>query len=265
MAGRLAGKKAIVVGAGQTPGDTIGNGRATAMLFAREGAVVLCVDRDGGRAEETVALIAAEGGEAFALQADVTQAAHCAAIMAAATGRWPRIDILHNNVGVGRGSASEGEEEAWDRILDVNLKGMWLTIRSVLPVMRAQGSGAIVNVSSVAALPGSELLLYGISKAGVNRLTTGIAAANARHGIRCNAILPGLLDTPMAVAGTAAATKQPVEKVRAARNALVPLKGRMGTAWDTAYAALYLASDEAAFVTGALLVVDGGTSVVRRS
>lgn len=266
MAGRLEGKRAIVMGAGQTPGDTIGNGRAIALLFAREGAEVLCVDRLGERAEETAAMIAAEGGRAFARQADVTKASDCLGVVAQAMERWGRIDILVNNVGIGGGGdgpAHRVEEAAFDRILAVNLKGMWLMTKMALGVMREQGHGAIVNISSLAAVAGGIQVAYEVSKAGVNRLTTSIAQANARHGVRCNAIMPGLMDTPMAVAGIAAARGESQEAVRARRDAQVPLGGKMGSAWDTAYAALFLASDEAKFITGAILPVDGGMGSVR--
>jgi NAD(P)-dependent dehydrogenase (short-subunit alcohol dehydrogenase family) len=259
---RLAGKAAVVVGAGQTPGETIGNGRAMALLFAREGATVLCVDRLGPRAEETARLIAGEGGQAFALEADIRKAADCAAIVADARARLGRLDILVNNVGIGGGDgpAHRVEEQAFERILDVNLKGMWLTIKAAIPAMREQGGGAIVNISSLAAIAGGNQVAYEVSKAAVNRLTTSVAQANARHGVRCNAIMPGLIDTPMAVEGIAGATGQTPQEVREARNARVPL-GQMGTAWDTAFAALFLASDESRFVTGAILPVDGGMSV----
>jgi NAD(P)-dependent dehydrogenase (short-subunit alcohol dehydrogenase family) len=260
---RLAGKQAVVVGAGQTPGETIGNGRATAILFAREGARVLCVDRDLASAQETVDMIAAEGGTAFAHQADITKEAQCQAMIAAAKERLGRIDILHNNVGIGRGdnAVQRLEESAFDRILTVNLKGMWLTIKHALPVMREQGGGVITNISSLAAIAPSNIVAYGISKAGVNKLTTVTAAANSRHMIRCNAIMPGLMDTPMAVSGNAEARGESTAAIRAARDARVPLGGKMGTAWDVAYAALFLASDEAKFITGVLLPVDGGMSV----
>ena len=263
MTGRLEGKSAVVVGAGQTPGDTVGNGRAMALLFAREGAQVLCVDRVGARAAETVAMIAAEGGRAYALEADILEAADCAAIVGEARGRLARLDVLVNNVGVGGGDgpAHRVEEAAFDRILGVNLRGMWLTIKAALPAMREQGGGAIVNISSLAAIAGGNQMAYEVSKAAVNRLTTSVAQANARHGVRCNAIMPGLMDTPMAVAGIARASGQDPQEVRDARNARVPLGGKMGTAWDTAYAALFLASDEAKFITGAILPVDGGMSV----
>lgn len=260
----MTGKTAVVVGAGQTPGANIGNGRAIAVLLAREGARVLCVDRDEDSARDTVATIAAEGGEAWAWRADITRREDCAALVEAARDRWGRIDALVNNVGIGGGGdgpAHRADEAAWDRILAVNLKGMWMTIRHAIPLMRAQGSGAaIVNVSSLASIAGANMVAYEVSKAGVNRLTVAVAAANAAHGIRCNAILPGYMDTPMAVDAGARASGRPVDEVRAERNARVPLRGRMGSGWDTAYAALYLCSDESAFVTGALLPVDGGMS-----
>ena len=275
MTGRLAGKAAVVVGAGQTPGETIGNGRATAILFAREGARVLCVDRRLDSALETAAMIAGEGGEARAFEADISREADCVALIAEAGARLGRLDILHNNVGVGAGDSSIArlDRETWERILSVNLTGMWLTIKHALPVMKAQGGGAIVNISSVAAIAPANIIAYEVSKAGVNklttstaalnRLTTHVASANARHGVRCNAVLPGLMDTPMAVQGYSASRGESVEAIRAARNARVPLGGKMGEAWDTAYAALFLASDEAKFITGQILAVDGGASVRR--
>ena len=263
MTDRLKDKIAIITGAGQTPGETIGNGRAMAILFAREGARVLCVDRTPERAEDTVAMILAEGGEAFAHQADVAETADCAAVIEAAKARWGRLDILVNNVGIGGGGDGPVhllEEAVWDRIMAVNLKSAWLMTKHALAVMREQGDGSIVNISSVAAVAGGDQLAYGVSKAAMNRLTTTTAQANAGRGVRCNAIMPGLMDTPMAVSGIASATGQTTQVVREGRNARVPLRGRMGTAWDTAYAALFLASDEAAFITGAVLPVDGGMS-----
>jgi NAD(P)-dependent dehydrogenase (short-subunit alcohol dehydrogenase family) len=260
---RLNGKTAIVVGAGQTPGTTIGNGRAMAILFAREGADVLCVDRDGARAAETAAMIEKEGGKAASLEANIVKAGAADAIIAAARARFGHIDILVNNVGIGGGDAPAHkiDEAAFDRIVNVNLKGTMLMTRAVLPIMREQGKGAIVNISSLASIAGGIQIAYEVSKAAVNRLTTSVAQSNARYGIRCNAILPGLMDTPMAVAGIAQASGQDQEAVRQARDARVPLGGKMGTAWDTANAALFLASDESRFVTGVLLPVDGGMSV----
>jgi NAD(P)-dependent dehydrogenase (short-subunit alcohol dehydrogenase family) len=264
MVGRLQSKRAVVMGAGQTPGDTVGNGRAIAVLFAREGAEVLCVDRLGERAEETTAMIVAEGGRAFAREADVTKASDCLGVVASAMERWGGIDILVNNVGIGGGGdapAHRVAEETFDRILSVNLKGMWLMSKAALGVMREQGQGAIVNISSLAALSGGPQVAYEVSKAGVNRLTTSIAQANARRGVRCNAVMPGMMDTPMALVGIAQAQGLSQPEVRARRDAAVPLGRKMGTGWDTAYAALFLASDEAKFITGAILPVDGGLGV----
>lgn len=263
MAGRLEGKTAVIVGAGQTPGETIGNGRAMAILFAREGARVLCVDRDGARAVETAAMIEGEGGQASAFAADIRKAASCEAVVAEAKARLGRIDILVNNVGIGGGGDAPAHrltEDAFDRILSVNLKGTWLMSKAALPSMREAGAGSIVNISSLAGIAGGNQVAYEVSKAAVNRLTTSIAQANAGKGVRCNAVAPGLMDTPMAVAGIANERGETQASVRAARNARVPLGGKMGTAWDTAYAALFLASDEAGFITGVVLHVDGGMS-----
>lgn len=263
MTGRLAGKIAVVVGAGQTPGETIGNGRAMALLFAREGATVLCVDRVAERAEETAAMVVEEGGNAASFAADIAKSGDAAKIVDEAKARYGRLDILINNVGIGGGDAPAHrlEEAAFDRILNVNLKGMWLTIKAALPVMREQGAGSIVNISSLAARAGGIQLAYEVSKAGVNRLTTSVAQSNARYGVRCNAIMMGYMDTPMAVSGIATASGRPTSEVRAERDARVPLGGKMGTGWDTAYAALFLASDEAAFISGAILPVDGAMGV----
>lgn len=262
MTGRLEGKTAIVVGAGQTPGDTIGNGRATAILFAREGARVLLADRDARSVEETRDMIGAEGGEALVSIADVTVESDVERLVAEAVRELGRIDILQNNVGIGRGDGQVPrlDRTTWDNILATNLTSAFLTCKHALPVMREQGGGVITNISSVAAIAATGLVTYKVSKAGVNALTQQLALANARYGIRVNAIMPGLMDTPMAVAGTAAARGREIEQVRAQRNAMVPLRGQMGSAWDTAYASLFLASDEARFITGILLPVDGGQS-----
>jgi NAD(P)-dependent dehydrogenase (short-subunit alcohol dehydrogenase family) len=261
VAGRLAGRSAVVVGAGQTPGETVGNGRAIALLFAREGARVLCVDRIAERAAETVALIAEEGGVAQAFAADITRVTGAEALVAEALARFGSLDILVNNVGIGGGGDGPIHavtDEAFERILTVNLTGMMQVTKAALGPMRAAKGGAIVNISSLASIAGGMQVAYEVSKAAVNRLTTSTAQAEAKHGVRCNAILPGLMDTPMAVAGIAGARGEDQEAVRARRHAQVPLGGQMGTAWDTAYAALFLASDEAKFITGALLPVDGG-------
>lgn len=262
--GRLDGLTAIVVGAGQTPGDTIGNGRAIATTFAREGADVLCVDRVGPRALETVEAIRAAGGRADIVVADVTDGAQCDALAQDALSRWGHVDILVNVVGIGGrgdGPAHSADADAFELIVDVNVTAMWRTCRAVLPAMRERGSGAIVNISSAASVAGGFQVAYEVSKAAVNRLTTSIAQSNASRGIRCNAIALGLVDTPMAVGGIAAARGVPVDEVRRARDQQVPLKGGMGSAWDAANAALFLASAEARFITGAVLPVDGGTSI----
>lgn len=257
---RLEGRVAIVVGAGQTPGSTIGNGRASSLLLARDGASVLCVDRDLASAEETVALIEAEGGAASALRADITSEDDCRAIPAAALERLGRIDALVNNVGIGTGDtgATRLTEESWDLIHDVNLKGMWLTCKHVLPVLRAQGSGSVVNISSVAAVCSVGFLAYKTSKAGVNALTHQLAMTSAKRNVRVNAIMPGLMDTPMAIEGISDATGMDPDELRRFRDGLVPLGGKMGTAWDVAEAVLFLASDRSRFVTGTILPVDGG-------
>jgi NAD(P)-dependent dehydrogenase (short-subunit alcohol dehydrogenase family) len=260
---RLEDKVAIVVGAGQTPGETIGNGRATAILFAREGSRVLLVDRDVERARETETMIAAEGGSAAVFQADVTQEDDCRAMVAECVERFGRVDVLHNNVGIGRGDAGAThlDVEVWKTIIDVNLTGMFLACKHALPAMRKQGAGSIINVSSIASIASTGMLAYKVSKAGVNALTQQIAIGNARHGIRCNAILPGLMNTPMAIEGFVEASGASREQVIMARDSMVPLGAKQGTAWDVAYAALFLASDEAQFITGVLLPVDGGQSI----
>jgi NAD(P)-dependent dehydrogenase (short-subunit alcohol dehydrogenase family) len=260
---RLKGKAGIVVGAGQTPGDTIGNGRATAMLFAREGAKVLLVDRDLQRAQETAALIAEEGGDSQCFAGDWTRAADCKAYVQACVSAWGRVDFLHNNVGTGAGDGPPAEvaEDSFDRIMQVNLKGCLLSCQAVLPVMRAQASGTIVNISSLAAVayaPG--LTAYKLSKIGMNMLGQQLALSNAKYGIRVNTLMPGLMDTPMAIEGHATARNVSKAELRAERDKRVPLRAKMGTAWDVAYAALFLHSDESAFITGVVLPVDGGQS-----
>jgi NAD(P)-dependent dehydrogenase (short-subunit alcohol dehydrogenase family) len=263
---RLKDKVAIIVGGGQTPGETIGNGRATAMLFAREGAKVMVVDRDLASAEETVSIIADEGGTAAAAAADVTDEASLEKMIAGCTEKWGRIDILHNNVGFSLAGGDAVIEditvEAFDRVTAVNLRGMVMTCKHVLPIMRAQKSGVILSISSMAVLDSYPYVTYKTSKAGVVAMTEQLAYMNADHGIRANVILPGLMNTPMAVESRITNTMTR-EDVIAARDAKVPLGKKMGTAWDVAYAALFLASDEAKFISGVTLPVDGGAAVRR--
>ena len=262
---RLEGKIAIVVGAGQSPGEGMGNGRATVLRFAREGARVLAVDRNLASAEETAALASKEGGDCIAFEADVTREQTLAAAIAAAHQRWGRVDILHNNVGVsiagGDASPLEITEEAFDRIAAINLRGTIMACKHSLPIMRQQRSGAIINISSVAAWENYPLVAYKATKAGMIAYTQQLAIQNAPFGIRANVILPGLMDTPMAVDTRARVSGRTRAEVAAERDAKVPLRGRMGTAWDVANAALFLASDEASFITGVALPVDGGAMV----
>ena len=259
---RLNDKVAIVTGAGQTPGDTIGNGRATAVLFARAGAKVMLVDRRLDSAQETQAMIADEGGKSFAFAADITQADDCRRMAEECAKQYGRIDILVNNVGTGGENLGpvKLKEESWERIFKVNLKSMYLTCKYVLPYMERQGGGSIVNISSVAAVCAVPMLAYKTSKAGVNALTHSIAMQYAKKGIRANVIMPGLMNTPMAIEGISQFRGIDKKDLIKQRDGMVPLKGGLGSGWDTAYAALFLASDEAKFITGAVLPVDGGQS-----
>ena len=259
---RLKDKIAIIIGAGQGPGEGMGNGRATALRFAEEGGKVLCVDRDIASAQETAAMIAKAGGTGASFAADVTREADMAATMAEAMRLWGRIDVLHYNVGVslagGDAPIMEITEEAFDRIVAINLRGFIMAVKHVLPVMRAQQSGAIQSISSAAALESYPYVSYKATKAAMLAVTVQIADQNAEHGIRCNVILPGLMDTPMAVDTRVRHTGKSRAEVAAERDAKVPLRRKMGTAWDVANAALFLASDEAGFITGVALPVDGG-------
>ena len=264
---RLKDKIAIVVGAGQAPGTSsaIGNGRATCVTFAREGAKVVCADRRLDSAEETAAMIRRSGGEAIAVETDVVKEDSLKAMVKACMDKWGRVDILHNNVGIsvegGDAEITKIEADAFDRIMTVNLRGMILACKHVIPIMRQQRDGVILNISSMASLENYPWVSYKTSKAGINAMTQQIAIQNAEYGIRCNAILPGLMDTPMAVDRRAEAWGKSRAEVEAERNAKVPLRNKMGTAWDVANAALFLASEEAQFITGIILPVDGGRSV----
>ena len=259
---RLDGRVALLVGGGQTPGQTTGNGRASAITYARAGARVLVADRSRDAAEETVREIIGEGGEAVAFEADVTKEQDIRAMIAAATSTWGQLDILHNNVGVsvagGDAEISEIESDAFDSIMAINLRSMVLACKHALPVMREQQAGNIINISSTAAHETYPWVTYKASKAGMKAVTEQVALQNAPYGIRVNCIQPGLMNTPMAVDARMDAWNMSREEVVAMRDAKVPLGNRMGTAWDVANAALFLVSDQARFITGVTLMVDGG-------
>jgi len=264
---RMKGKTAIIIGAGQGPGVGMGNGRATAIVLAREGARVMCVDIDLPSAEETARLAQdagkAAGSECFGHKSDVRRDADMKVMVEAAMKRWGRIDVLHYNVGVslagGDRPPTEITEEAFDNVNTLNLRGFVMAVKHTLPIMRAQKSGSIVSISSVAAHAANyATVAYKTSKVGMIAFTEQIAFHGAADGVRANVILPGLMDTPMAVDTRAREWGKSRDEVAAARDARVPLRRKMGTAWDVANAALFLASDEANFITGVALPVDGG-------
>ncbi len=270
VAQRLEGRTVLVFGGGSV-GPGWGNGKAAAVEYARNGAAVVVVDLNLSAAEETADIIASEGGRATALRCDVTSAAAVEDTFAAALREHGRLDVLHNNVGApDMGTIEELTPEAWDHTQAVNLKSVFLTCRQAIPVMRRQGRGAIVNISSVAAIrhTGYPYPAYYASKAGVNQLTVGLAIQHAPDGIRVNAIMPGMMDTPHIYkaivgqyegdGGAAEAGAQDARgRMVAERSALCPM-GRMGTGWDVARAAVFLASDDASYITGVCLPVDGG-------
>jgi NAD(P)-dependent dehydrogenase (short-subunit alcohol dehydrogenase family) len=258
---RLRDKVAVVTGAGSI-GPGWGNGKATSVLFAREGAKVVCLDVNLAAAEETAGIIAAEGGEAIALKCDVSSAKEVDHVVAESQKRFGRIDILHNNVGIARLTPIEEiTEEEWDRVLAINLKSLMLTCRRVLPLMAAQGKGAIVNISSIAGIrdSGVPYITYSTTKGAILAFTRTIALQYAKKGIRANCVLPGLMNTPLIHAGLQSAYSKAADTTEMVkrRDAQCPM-GHMGDAWDVAHAALFLASDEAKYVTAAELVVDGG-------
>src|SRR5271154_1090435 len=232
---RLEGKIAVIIGAGQSPGEGMGNGRATCLRFAQEGAKVMAVDNRLISAEETADMVRKAGGDSVAFEADVTREATLAAAVAAAQKRWGRVDILHYNVGVsiagGDASPTEITEEAFDRICALNLRGAVMAAKHVLPVMRQQRSGVIINISSVAAWENYPYVAYKATKAALVAFTKQVAIRHAEFGVRANTILPGLMDTPMAVDTRARTHGKTRDQVAAERNAKVALRGRMGTAW----------------------------------
>jgi NAD(P)-dependent dehydrogenase (short-subunit alcohol dehydrogenase family) len=254
---RLEGKVAIVSGAGSR-GPGIGNGKAAAILFAREGAKVLLVDSMADRMKDTLNIIKSEGGEAFVFPADVTRIDDCQSMVKEVVKRYGKLDILHNNVGIDSvGTVVETSVEEWDRVMNVNLKSMMLTCKFAIPQMKAGGGGAIVNISSIAALRPRNMAAYSVSKGGVIALTRAMASAHAIDHIRVNCIIPGMVYTPMVA-------EILTPEGREQRRLSTPLQTE-GTAWDIGWAAVYLASDESKWVTGISLPVDGGALLTRRS
>lgn len=263
MAGRLEGKTALVMGAGSI-GPGWGNGKATAALFAREGARVVCADINGAAAEETAEIIHGEGGEAYAVQVDATRDADVRRVMVETQSRFGRLNILDNNIGIAVvGGVVELGEEEWDRVLGINLKTCFLAMKHAIPLMVAQGGGAIVNISSIAGVryTGVPYASYSATKAAMNHLTRTSAAEYAGRQVRINAVLPGLIKTPMVTTSVAASYAEAgLTEAHEVRDRQVPM-GRQGEAWDVAEAALFLASDAARYITGIELVVDGGLTL----
>ena len=255
-AGRLAGKVAVVAGGGsQGEGAGIGTGRATAVLFAREGARVVIVDVNAAAAEVTAGLIAAEGGQCVTVTADVTRDDDCAAVTEAALDTWGRLDVLDHNVGSSSvGSVVDLPDEEWDRLLTVNVRSLVTMARHAVPVMARGGGGAIVTTSSISALRPRGLTGYSAAKGAVIALTRAMAVDHGAQGIRVNCIVPGPLYTPMAVADGMTDRKRESRRL----SSVLEVEG---TGWDVAHAAVYLASDEARYVTGVVLPVDGGVSL----
>lgn len=261
---RFQDKIVLAVGGGSI-GPGLGNGKAAAILYAREGARVLVSDVNVDAAEETARDIRAEGGQVSTAHVDVTSEASIAALFDVLRERYGRIDVLHNNVGMTRpGATVDVTVEDWDFIFALNLRSMFLTCRAALPMMIRQRSGAIVNISSISSMRwlGSPMASYDASKAGVTQFTRTIALEHAALGIRANVVTPGLMDTPTIVAPySAIAGADAMDEVRRRRAEAVPM-GRMGDGWDIAHAALFLASDHARYITGQELVVDGGLTRV---
>jgi NAD(P)-dependent dehydrogenase (short-subunit alcohol dehydrogenase family) len=262
--GRVTGKVAVVVGGGQTPGAGIGNGRATCLVLGREGATVVVADRNLDSAQETVTQILDAGGIATALEVDATREDSLAALIEATVAQFGRLDILHNNVGASVAaedrSPLELSEEVFDRIIALNFKSAWFACRLAIPHLAASGGGSIVNISSMAARHAYPFLGYKMTKTALLALTEQLAAQHAAQNIRVNAILPGAMETPMAIEPRVAAGADR-EALIAARNSRIPLGGKMGTGWDVANAALFLHSDEARFISGIALHVDGAENV----
>jgi NAD(P)-dependent dehydrogenase (short-subunit alcohol dehydrogenase family) len=257
---KLTGRVALVFGAGSSAAG-LGNGKAACLAYARAGARIVAVDANPQAVAETARDVTTEGGECITFHADVRSEKDIVAAVAEAVRRFGTIDILHNNVGILRmGGPEELAVVDWDSSMEVNVRSVFLTCKHTLPIMVGRKRGVIVNISSIASVrwSGKAMVAYTASKAAINQITCEIAAQYAPDGIRCNAIIPGVIQTPMITAPYAAAHGSANELIRE-RSAVVPL-GRLGSAWDVANAAVFLASDDASYITGALLPVDGGLS-----
>lgn len=254
-AGRVEGKVAIVTGAGSTPGPGVGTGKASAIVLAREGAKVVCVDIDPERAEDTVRIITEEGGEAVVAGADATKAGDCAAMVATAVDTFGGLDILVNNIGrAAVGTVVDISEEDWDRSLAINLRTMFLSCKYAIPAMIDGGGGSIVNMCSISAVRGDGTAAYSAAKGGMLALTYDMAYSHGRDGIRVNAVAPGHITTPMVHSVSNPDNAEFMDNMRNQAGML----GTPGDGWDVAHAVAYLASDEARWVTGVLLPVDSG-------
>jgi NAD(P)-dependent dehydrogenase (short-subunit alcohol dehydrogenase family) len=257
--GRVEGKVAIVTGAGSTPGPGIGTGKATAVVLAREGASVLLVDLHPERAELTRRMIEEEGGKAAVFGGDCTRAAVCEAMVRAAVDAFGTVDILVNNIGLASlGTVADTTEESWDLAFDINLRTAFLASKYAVPVMAARGHGAIVNIASISALRGDGTVAYSAAKGGLIAMTVDMAYSHGRQGIRVNAVAPGHITTPMVLsvsAGTASGARAEFMNTMRAQAGLL---GTPGTGWDVGWAAAFLASDEARWITGVTLPVESG-------
>ncbi|MBE1537107.1 SDR family NAD(P)-dependent oxidoreductase [Actinomadura algeriensis] len=255
-AGRVEGKAAIVTGAGSTPGPGIGTGKATAVVLAREGASVLLVDLHPERAEETRAMIEAEGGKAEVFAGDATRAADCEAMVRAAVEAFGTVDVLVNNIGLASlGTVVDTTEDAWDRAFDVNLRTAFLACKYAVPVMAENGGGSIVNVSSISALRGDGTVAYSAAKGGLVAMTVDMAYSHGRQGIRVNAVAPGHITTPMVMSVSEPGAHADFMNTMRSEAGLL---GTAGTGWDVGWAAAFLASEEARWITGATLPVESG-------
>lgn len=258
MTDRLKDKVAIIFGAGYAEQGWT-NGAAAALTFAREGARIIAVDINADAAQRTVELIRGEGGEAITVVADVTASDQVAAAVRAGLDGFGKLDVLHNNVAMNSpGGPVEMDEAMWDRIMTINVKSLFLACKAVIPAFIANGGGSIINISSIAGVTyyGRPTIAYASSKAAVNQFTRAIAAQYGPDNIRCNAVMPGLIDTPRSYAQLHTIWKGDIEAMRRERSKSVPLR-RLGTPWDVANAALYFASDESHYVSGNVLAVDG--------